>query len=88
MRAGVMLFCMRTTIDLDDRLLTAAKRQAAQEGRTLRSLVEEALRARLAARPEAGEPAALPVFRPRRPGTRPGVDLSDKAGLLDVLESS
>lgn len=76
---------MRTTLDLDDRLLVQAKQRAAQEGRTLRSLVEEALRARLARRPHDEAPAPLPVYRPGRGGTRPGVDLADNAALLDVL---
>lgn len=42
-----MIHCMRTTMNLPDALLSQAKRQAAAEGRTLTSLVEEALRARL-----------------------------------------
>ncbi|GAA1639310.1 hypothetical protein GCM10009764_71970 [Nocardia ninae] len=38
------MICMRTTLDLDDALLRAAKQQAARDGRTLTSLIEEALR--------------------------------------------
>ena len=41
---------MKTTLDIDDHLLERAKRQAAAQGTTLRALVEEALRARLAPR--------------------------------------
>lgn len=81
-----MVRCMRTTIELDDGILIAAKQRAAEEGRTLRSLVEEALRARLAHRPVTEEPGPLPVFRPRRPGVRPGVDLADNAALRAVMD--
>jgi len=35
---------MRTTLDLSDALLRGAKRRAAEEGRTLTSVIEEALR--------------------------------------------
>lgn len=82
----VMLSCMRTTIDLDGALLVAAKQRAAEEGRTLRSLVEEALRARLARRSPEEAPPPLPVFRPARPGARPGVDLADNAGLQELMD--
>lgn len=85
MRHCAMLLGMRTTIDLDDQLLTAAKQLAAEEGRPLRSLVEEALRARLAREEDDEEAPALPVFDPRTPGTHRGVDLVDNAGLLDLM---
>lgn len=73
-------------MDLDAALLVAAKQRAAEEGRTLRSLVEEALRARLARRDAEEAPVAIPVFRPSRPGARPGVDLTDNAGLLELMD--
>jgi hypothetical protein len=77
---------MRTTIDLDDRLLVAAKQRAAADGRTLRSLVEEALRARLALRPRETVVEPLPVHRPARPGTHPGVDLTDNVAVRDLMD--
>lgn len=39
-----MLLCMRTTIQLDDQLLLEAKKHAAQTGRTLKAVIEDALR--------------------------------------------
>lgn len=36
--------CMKTTIDIADSLLSAAKARASKEGTTLRALVEEGLR--------------------------------------------
>jgi hypothetical protein len=38
---------MRTTLDIDDRLLKQAKKLAAEEGKTLTFIIEEALRERL-----------------------------------------
>jgi hypothetical protein len=43
---------MKTTVEIDDDLLRAAKRAAIDEGVTLRQVIEDALRARL-------EPSAL-----------------------------
>jgi hypothetical protein len=45
---------MKTTIDIADSLLSEAKSQAAQEGTTLRALVEEGLRRVLEQRQNQG----------------------------------
>ena len=45
-----MLLCMRTTIDIQDDLLIELKRLAAESNRTLKDLVEDAIRAALALR--------------------------------------
>jgi hypothetical protein len=76
---------MRTTIRIDEHLLAEAKEVAARSGRTLNAVVEDALREVFARRPpgEKKRPR-LPVFRGGR--LRPGVDLSDNAGLLDLME--
>ncbi len=81
-----MLRCMRTTIRLDDQLLTEAKALAVRTGRTLTQVIHDALQQALASRPkvEGGDPVRLPTFQGR--GVRPGVDLDDSAGLLDVME--
>jgi hypothetical protein len=42
---------MRTTLDIDDQLLEAARRRAAKKGTTLTAFVEHALAATLASRP-------------------------------------
>ncbi len=78
--------CMRTTIRLDDRLLRLAKQRAAERGKTLNAVIEEALRASLAARPASSVrvPIELPSFRGN--GLQPGVDLDDSAALLDLME--
>jgi hypothetical protein len=65
---------MRTTIDVDDELLRRAKVKAAQDGRTLTSLIEEGLRVMLAGRPKAARAAIdLPVSSAKG-GLHPGYD--------------
>lgn len=77
---------MRTTIRLDDQLLVEAKQIAAQTGRTLTALIEDALREALARRRQQHrrKRVQLPTFAGR--GLAPGVDLDDSAALLDVME--
>jgi hypothetical protein len=77
---------MRTTINLDDELLSNAKVVAAREGRTLGDLITDALRVALAAR-QANldrEPTELPTFD--GDGLLPGVDLDDTASLVELME--
>jgi hypothetical protein len=77
---------MRTTIRLDDDLLTAAKRHAIETGRTLTAVIEDALRQALAPhRGTADRRVKLPVGR-KGSKLQPGVDLDDSAGLLDLME--
>ena len=77
---------MRTTIRLDDQLLSEAKALAARTGRTLTQVIQDALQQALSQRGDAGssEPLRLPTFQGR--GVRAGVDLDDSAGLLDLME--
>jgi hypothetical protein len=75
---------MRTTITLDDRLLRAAKRLAAQRGTTLSQVIADALRAQLVAKPvKPGRPFKLVVFK--GDGPHDGVDL-DRTSALDALD--
>ena len=81
-----MLLCMRTTIQVDDQLLLEAKQYAAQTGRTLKAVIEDALREALA-RTEVTRPqirVSLKTFKGR--GVQPGVDLDDTSSLLDLME--
>lgn len=76
---------MRTTIRLDDQLLTEAKSLAAETGRTLTGVIEDALR-EASARRRAGvrrQKVTLKTFNGG--GLRPGVDLDDSAALLDLM---
>ena len=81
-----MLLCMRTTIDLNDALLSAAKARAARDRRPLKAVVEQALRAFLADPPPAAQDApSIPVFHGS--GVQPGVDLTDNAALEDLMNA-
>jgi hypothetical protein len=77
---------MRTTIRFDDQLLKEIKSAAAESGRTMTEVVEDAVRESLARRRSNGrrERVALPVFHGT--GLLPGVDLDDSAALLDIME--
>jgi hypothetical protein len=78
---------IRTTIRLEERLLAEAKEHAARQNRTLTSLIEESLRLAIS-RPDSlvrHKKVNLPVSR-LGGGTMPGVDLSNSAELLDLLE--
>jgi hypothetical protein len=78
---------MRTTIRIDDQLLKKAKQLAARSGKSLTSIIEDALRESLARQQLAGplEPVHLVTFKGK--GLLPGVDLDDSAALLDLMES-
>jgi hypothetical protein len=78
---------MRTTVRLDPRLLADAKKIAAESGRTLTAVIEDALRAVVATkrRPRGRRDVKLTVVGGR--GVRPGVDLDDTAALLDGMDS-
>jgi hypothetical protein len=78
---------MRTTINLDDDLLAEAKQVAARTGRTVASVVEDALRESLHRRNRTAQGAVeLPTFG--EGGVQPGVDLDDSAALLDLLDQN
>jgi Arc/MetJ family transcription regulator len=78
---------MRTTIHLDENLLAELKRIAASSGRTLTSVIHDAIRESLARRGRTNPPKAdLPVVHGT--GLQPGVDLHDSASLLDHMDSA
>jgi hypothetical protein len=80
-----MLFCMRTTLNLDDELMRQTKTTAIERGITLTALIEEALREHLRG---AGEPRPSWRLRLVTAGgvTRPGVDLDDRDSLYERME--
>jgi predicted transcriptional regulator len=78
---------MRTTVRLDDALLRQAKKLAAETGRSLTAVIEDALRAAVSRQKIVSahvEKFSLPTFKGR--GLRPGIDLDNSAELLDVME--
>jgi len=77
---------MKTTIRLPDDLLRKAKKKAAEQGRTLTSLVEEGLKIVLAeSRTLRRTRVHLPVSKSTG-GTLPGVDLNRSSDLEDFIE--
>lgn len=67
---------MKTTIEISDALLAAAKRVARKEGSTVRALVEEGLRRALEDRESKQRPFKLKLVTVKGKGLRPGVDPS------------
>ncbi|MDX2182218.1 MAG: hypothetical protein SFV18_21680 [Bryobacteraceae bacterium] len=73
---------MRTTLDIDEKVLKAVKKRAIDERRPLRALVEDALRATL-------RPKAKPYkfnWKSRGGGLRPGVSFDDWHALRDRMD--
>jgi hypothetical protein len=75
---------MRTTVAVDDHLLSAAKRRARERGQTLGRVIEDALRRELADLP-GGEPIEVPVFH-GGDGPLPGVDLRSNRAVREMLD--
>jgi hypothetical protein len=76
---------MRTTVNIDDALLSQARQLAVRTSRSLGDVVDDALRLLLnRAIDTSHRPVALPRFGGS--GLRPGVDLEDKDGLAALLD--
>lgn len=77
---------MKTTLDLNDALLTQAKTLAAQQRTSLTRLIEEGLQLRLSAqRTRAKKPVRLPVYRGKG-GLAPGLDATSNKAMLDAAD--
>jgi len=78
---------MRTTIRINDDLLKRAKKQAADEGRTLTSLVEDGL-ALILSKPKTSrrKRVELPVSKATG-GILPGIDLNRSGDLEEVMNA-
>jgi len=78
---------MRTTVRINENLLKRAKKLAANEGRTLTSLVEDGL-ALILAKPKAKrrERVELPVSEATG-GVMPGIDLNRSSDLEEVMNA-
>lgn len=76
---------MRTTINIDDMALAAARARAAETGKALGEVVSDALRmALIGSRKGDPRPIRLPVIGGG--GVRPGVDLNNNAQIQDILD--
>ncbi|MGD2122624.1 MAG: type II toxin-antitoxin system VapB family antitoxin [Gemmatimonadota bacterium] len=75
---------MKTTLNLDDDLMRTLKQRAAETGRTMTNLVEEALREMLfRPRSHENEDFSWVTVRGR---VQPGVDIADRDSLFDTME--
>ena len=77
---------MRTTIRIDDELYRELKARAARRGATVASVIEDVIRAGLAAETARHDapPPDLPTYGSR--GTLPGIDLADTAALRAAMD--
>ncbi len=75
---------MRTTVDIDDQLLLYAKRQAVQQGCTLKQVLEDALRDFFSHQSLPHEPVRLETFSGA--GLKPGVNLENGRSLNDIMD--
>jgi len=76
---------MKTTLDLNDALLTEAKALAARKRTSLTRLIEEGLQLRLRAQVAETAPIELPVYHGKG-GLAPGVDGLSNRSLRDAAE--
>lgn len=81
-----MLFCMRTTLNLDDHLMRKLKKHAAETGQTITHLIEQALRDHL----NQSETSAKKPFRLEWitvSGRKvAGIDISDRDALYNFMD--
>jgi hypothetical protein len=77
---------MRTTVDIDEHLLREAKKIAASRGVTLADVIADSLRQTFARRPSNSEPRTVSFHTVDGSGTYPGVDISNSAELLDLMD--
>ena len=77
---------MRITVIIDDQLLAQAKRLAAQTGKSLSTVVEDALRQMLTGLQQKPDRASVQLTTVSGSGLMPGVELDDSSALLDLME--
>ncbi len=76
---------MKTTLNLNDSLLTQAKAMAVQQRTSLTRLIEEGLQLRLKARPVPTGAVRLPVFRGKG-GLVDGISGLSNKEMLDAAD--
>jgi predicted transcriptional regulator len=77
---------MRTTVRIDDDLLREVKAVAAASGKTMTEVIEDSLRETLARRKAMAGRKRVILRTFEGGGLQPGVDLSNSAALLDLME--
>jgi hypothetical protein len=79
-----MRLCIRTTLEVSDEIYRQLKRKAADEGATVRQVVENALRIYLD-KPKARKRYQL-HWRPERGRILPGVRLDDRDARFEIID--
>lgn len=75
---------MRTTLNLDDQLLSYARHQAAEKRISLARVIEDALRESMAKPRTKRE--TIRLITASGPGVKPGVDLDNGRSLVDIMD--
>jgi plasmid stability protein len=73
---------MKTTLNIDDKVMADLKREAARQGRTMSELVESALRLLLRSQRKRPKLVALPTFH----SGGALVDIADRDALYQAME--
>jgi hypothetical protein len=76
---------MRTTVNIDEHLLSEAKKQALESGSTLNRVIEDALRKTLLTKKYIKK-NKVSLVTAGRSGLRHGVNLDDNQSLLDIMD--
>jgi hypothetical protein len=80
-----MVLHVKTTVDIDDHLLTRAKEAARKRKTTLRRLIEEGLRHELAQSPKQKRFRLRDASFKGGRGLQPGIDLSNPDQMLELM---
>ena len=77
---------MKTTVELPDELLIAAKKRAAETRTTLRRILERGLRHELAGRSRLRPHGRKILWVTAKGGLPPGLDLSDRTAMQEWIQ--
>lgn len=77
-----MVIHMKTTLNIDDTVMTELRREAARQGRTMSEMVETALRLFFRAQRKPPTIPPLPTFH----GGVERIDIADRNALYNALE--
>ena len=80
-----MLEHMRTTLNIDSEVMALVKRRAAESGKTITEIVEQALRKEVAGNAPRTERFVL-RWSTVAGRTEPGIDLADRDSLYGAME--
>jgi hypothetical protein len=75
---------MRTTLNIDDRLLAIAKHRAMEQEVSLTLVIEDALHDAFSRAEEKS--ARIQLLTVKGAGVKPGIDLDRTSSLLDLME--